>query len=240
MPWVRFDDNASEDPKIDHLSDGAFRLWFNAICFANRNLTDGFVPWPRVSRLTPHYKAAHLNQLVEAGRFHKEHDGIRIHGYLRYQLSADEITAQRERERERKAKQRQKGMGNSGHDPTTGQFMSHPMSQWDNHRDSHEESGQVSPATHPTPPPSTSSSSSDSRPDEPPFEEEDEAMREARRRLLTTPSDVTNPTAWVQATAKRLRDEGWTPPVATSPPTCDVCKDVALAEPCPECGRSAA
>lgn len=92
---------------------------------------------------------------------------------------------------------------------------------------------------------SSSSSTSESR-DEPRTaseEEEDEATQEARRRLLCTTSDVTDPSAWVQATAKRLRDEGWapaTPAVPVEPPQCDVCKDLPLAEPCPDCTRRTA
>lgn len=109
MPWVRFDDNTPDNPKIDALSDQAFRLWFNSICYANRNLTDGFVPTARVPRLTSNYKHAYMAELIEAGRWHKEHDGIRIHDYLNSQFSAAQIAEQREREREKKARQRAAG-----------------------------------------------------------------------------------------------------------------------------------
>ena len=251
MPWVRFDDNTSEDPKIDHLSDGAFRLWFNAICFANRNLTDGFVPWPRVPRLAPHYKATHLNQLVDAGVFHKQHDGITIHGYLRYQLSAEEINAQRERERQKKAKQRGAGYRSAGRDNGNGQFMSPPLSPGDNqgdtprdnNGDSPRESGGESPATHPTPPPYRESSSSEPLIGPAHEDDEDDLRAEAKRRLDLTRQrqDVVNPEAWMREAMRRMRLEGWTPDTTTvEPPDCDTCKDVALAEPCPDCGRNAA
>jgi hypothetical protein len=109
MPWARFDDNCPEDPKIDSLSDGAFRLWFNSICYANRNLTDGYIPSQRIARLTPRYKAAHRTELIESGRWHKEEDGIRIHDYLDYQPSAKVVAEQREYEKQKKAKQRSAG-----------------------------------------------------------------------------------------------------------------------------------
>lgn len=151
MPWVRFDDNTSEDPRIDHLSDGAFRLWFNAITYSARNLTDGFVPTSRVPRLTPHYKAAHLNQLVEAGLFHKELDGIRVHKYLDYQPSARQVAEQREYERQKKQRQRNSGANAVDHDSTTGRFMSRGDNKGDTCGDSLRESGGESPATHPIP-----------------------------------------------------------------------------------------
>ena len=31
--WVKLNDQAPNDPDIDALSDGAFRLWITAICY---------------------------------------------------------------------------------------------------------------------------------------------------------------------------------------------------------------
>lgn len=62
--WAKFSDRAADDPEIDRLSDGAFRLWVTAILYCSGEMTDGVVPADRVHRLTPNYKAAHLAELT--------------------------------------------------------------------------------------------------------------------------------------------------------------------------------
>lgn len=238
MPWVRFDDSAPDNPKLDSLSDGAFRLWFNSICFSNRNLTDGYVPNPRIPRLTPRYKPAHMNELVDAGAWHKEQGGVRIHDYLNYQPSSQQVQDQRAYERDKKARQRTNGTTQTANDPTNGRFMS-PR---DNHGDSPRESFGESPATQPNPTQvPNKSSSSEPRVDR--QEEEDEATEEARRRYTQRQGPpVIDPEAWVHATAKRLRVEGFTPATPRTPrPDCTTCENLRLVEtadgytPCPEC-----
>ena len=192
MPWVRFDDSAPDNPKLDALSDGAFRLWFNAICYSNRNLTDGFVPTNRVPRLTPHYKPQHQTELVNAGAWHKQEDGITIHGYLDYQPSSEQINQQREYERQKKARQRANGTANVARSSN----------------------GKYAPRV------------------------EDDAQREAERRYQTRAAGgapVIDPQAWIDTAARRLREEGFAAPVAAQPVRCSTCKDVELAEPCPDC-----
>lgn len=193
MPWVRFDDSSPDNPNIDQLSDGAFRLWFNAICYSNRNLTDGFVPATRIPRLTPHYKAQHMAELVNSGRWHKEQDGIRIHGYLDYQPSSEQINERREYERQKKQNQRHKGTAATARDPQTGTFRARATV-------------------------------------------DDDAHREAERRYRTRQGEpVIDPAAWIAATAQRLRDDGYTQPAPPQPVKCGTCKDVVLAEACPDC-----
>ena len=62
--WVKFNDQAPNDPEIDALSDGALRLWFTAICHAQAELTDGFIADAKVRRLTPNFKPGHLRELT--------------------------------------------------------------------------------------------------------------------------------------------------------------------------------
>lgn len=252
MPWVRFDDSCPDNPKIDALGDGAFRLWFNAVCYSNRNLTDGHVPNARISRLTPNYKPAHLRELLDAGAFHKDQDGIAIHDYLGSQPSRAEVMEQREHERQRKARQRANGRNHTTNNPTNGQFVSHRDNQWDNRRESEAES----PATQPNPTqpntvlpllqnPECAASHE---------EEEDEATKEARRRLLHTTSNITNPHAWIATTAAHLRAQGWQPTPATPTNshhnhptnTCLTCDGTnwiddptnpAIVLRCPDCGN---
>lgn len=62
--WVKFNDQAPNDPEIDALTDGAFRLWFTAICYSQAEQTDGIVAATKLRRLTPNYKPSHLDELT--------------------------------------------------------------------------------------------------------------------------------------------------------------------------------
>lgn len=147
MPWVRLDDTAPEDPKLDALTDGAYRLWVNALCYSSRNLTDGFVPAVRIPRLTPNFKRAHQAELLNVGLWHKLEGGIEIHNYLRYQPSASDVADKRAQEREKKARQRSTADRNE----TTGRFMSRGDNQRDTPRDNLGDALRESLRTHPIP-----------------------------------------------------------------------------------------
>lgn len=62
--WVKIDDQMPNDPEIDELSDGAFRLYISALCYSQAELTDGYVPDSRMRRLTPNYRPSHLKELT--------------------------------------------------------------------------------------------------------------------------------------------------------------------------------
>lgn len=111
MGWVRLDDGFAEHPKIDALTDGAFRLHVAALGHAARHLTDGIVPEARLPRLVPRYKPALLAELLrepygpvwhapghDCDRCPQPPPGhIAIHDYLEKNPTADE-----ERDRRRK------------------------------------------------------------------------------------------------------------------------------------------
>lgn len=98
MSWARIDDNFPDNIKIAPLSDAAFRAHVTAICYAARNLTDGFIPdkkarefagRPRVvQELVPH-----LWEPKEGGYF--------IHDYLTYNSDRATILAEREKAKTR-------------------------------------------------------------------------------------------------------------------------------------------
>jgi hypothetical protein len=87
MTWVQIDDAMDEHPKILALSHAAFRAHIEALCFANRRLTDGFVPHTIGRRRGK--RAA--DELVTAGVWEPADGGYRIHDYGDYQLSRDEV-----------------------------------------------------------------------------------------------------------------------------------------------------
>lgn len=107
MPWVRIDDTFPEHPKVEMIGPLAGWLHVCALCYCNRNLTDGFIPSPRVSKLADIPKVSiHVRSLIEAGLWLEEDGGYRISNYLEYQPSKAKVEADREAARKRMAKAR--------------------------------------------------------------------------------------------------------------------------------------
>jgi len=90
-----------ENPKIVGLSDGAFRLYVEAICWCSRQETNGTVPVAAMRRLG---KPRFIAELVKAGRFLETLGTYDIHDYLEYQRSASEIASFRASKAESGAK----------------------------------------------------------------------------------------------------------------------------------------
>lgn len=70
MPYLNTDDQYPEHPKVEPLSDGAFRLHSSAMHYAARHLTDGAVPAAKIRRLVPHFRPSQLDELVNADLLH--------------------------------------------------------------------------------------------------------------------------------------------------------------------------
>lgn len=74
MPYLNIDDGMDEHPKIEFLSDAAFRLHMRAMLYCARRQTDGYVPLAKVRKL--HDKADVLaTELVDAGVWHDLAEG---------------------------------------------------------------------------------------------------------------------------------------------------------------------
>lgn len=121
MPWVRIDDGFVDHPKVARV--GAIGAWLQlqALCYANRNLTDGFVPYgvaasfiargtrridgDRVWRLAETCgmagrdidEATWSDIMVEAGLWERVAGGFRIHDFDHYQPTKAEVLAERAR-----------------------------------------------------------------------------------------------------------------------------------------------
>jgi hypothetical protein len=98
MPWGRIDDGFYDHPKLDDLGRNRLAcigLYALALSWSNRYLTDGHIPDDRVKRLggTPVLADA----LVRAGLWDKLVDGYRIHDFLDYNESADDVRERRRR-----------------------------------------------------------------------------------------------------------------------------------------------
>lgn len=108
MPYLNLDDNYPEHPKVDALSDAAFRLHTSAMCYAAKHLTDGVIPGRKVARLMPGYKASIATELVKAGLWHRVDDGYQIHDYLQWNKSREWWLQKRKSDAARQAEWRSK------------------------------------------------------------------------------------------------------------------------------------
>ena len=109
MPFLNLDDNFADHPKVDALSDGAFRLHVAGLLYVSKHMTDGFIPAHRVSRLTRTYKPRHLTELMEARLWLPADAGHRIHDYLDWNRSREQIETDRERLRKVRSEAGKKG-----------------------------------------------------------------------------------------------------------------------------------
>jgi hypothetical protein len=97
MVWVRLDDQFPIHRKVGALSDQAFRLHVEAICWCARHLTDGVVSrddLPQVTRIAKSERYA--AELVARGCWSETDSGWEIHEYLTYQQSRSKVLQTRE------------------------------------------------------------------------------------------------------------------------------------------------
>jgi hypothetical protein len=114
MSWLRIDDTFDEHPKIEPLTDKAFRLHMAGLLYCSRQLTDGFVPLRVLPKLAGYAKRS-LIELVDAGLWHPHGDGYKLHDYLDYQRSREQVLADRAAAADRQRKAREKSKSGRGH-----------------------------------------------------------------------------------------------------------------------------
>jgi hypothetical protein len=110
MGWVRLDDNFADHPKVIGLSDTAFRLYIEALCYSNRQLTDGFIPMAVYLKASKNDDADYL---IEAGLWQEVPLGYQIRSYDEYQPLREKVEEKREQARERLRRFREKREGNA-------------------------------------------------------------------------------------------------------------------------------
>lgn len=92
------DDHFDEHPKIASLSDSAFSLWVSSLAYSNRNLTDGFIPslvGLGKLRFCGGNTVPTIRELEAAGLWEPCEGGWRIHDYLDFQPSKQEVLEER-------------------------------------------------------------------------------------------------------------------------------------------------
>jgi hypothetical protein len=113
MPWVRIDENAMDHPKIGGLSDGAFRLWVQALAYCQKYLTDGAVSLVALRGLRA-YSPARRRALTSVGLWLEvDGGGIAVHDYLQWNESREHVMRVRLLARERIQKLRGKRSSNA-------------------------------------------------------------------------------------------------------------------------------
>ena len=81
MTWIKLDDGFPTNPKILPLSDAAFRLYIEGLCYSGKYLTDGFLNVAIVRRL------GDPTELVEAGIWESIEGGFQIDGFALFKAS---------------------------------------------------------------------------------------------------------------------------------------------------------
>lgn len=104
----------AENPKIEPLSDKAFRQFIEAILWSRRQLTDGFIPDRSIpGRFTPEV----LNELTtndeEKPSLIKVDGGYQIHDFCKHQTTKDQMKAKTVAQSENGKKGAAKRWGNS-------------------------------------------------------------------------------------------------------------------------------
>lgn len=96
MPWIRLCDNYVDDEKFQALSDGAFRLWHEAMSYCRRHQTDGLIPFS-VMRGLRSFTKGREKQLAAPAREALSPlweliagTGYKVHNYLAWNLSKEE------------------------------------------------------------------------------------------------------------------------------------------------------
>jgi hypothetical protein len=121
MPWVKVDDAFADHPKVVQAGPLAAWLYVAGLCYCGRLLTDGFIPRGQVRKLADVPGALKLAaRLVEVGLWEEYPDGYRVHDYLDYNPSREQVAADRAATRERVAKWRSKPRNASGNGVTNG------------------------------------------------------------------------------------------------------------------------
>lgn len=116
MSWVRLDDRFSEHPKVLSAGPLGLAVHVRALCYAARNLTDGFIPSAVIPTLTADValvsRAAGATDwpgvLVSAGLWERATGGFQIHDFLEFNPSKEKQQAERRATAERVTRYRER------------------------------------------------------------------------------------------------------------------------------------
>ncbi len=107
MAWIRLDDQIGHHPKF--LKAGvASWLYVCCIGFAQKFLTDGFIPNEAIATLSGGVQRPlnYIKTLVKVGLLERVPGGYQVHDYLDFNDSAETVRRKRELDRKRKMSER--------------------------------------------------------------------------------------------------------------------------------------
>ena len=85
MPWVRIDEHLPDHPKFLGVGVKGIGLFLVGLCYANRHLTDGFVPAGAVESFAGEPMHDVIAALLGAGVWTNSTGGYNVHHYNQYQ-----------------------------------------------------------------------------------------------------------------------------------------------------------
>jgi len=119
VSWLKKDDRFPEHRKIRRLTDGQYRLHDTALHACAKDETDGLVTENDIADMEHGRRLRrHVQSLVDAGLWHKVHNGWLVNDYLDYNPSHAELDEKREQARTRQAKWRKGRSGANSDDPS--------------------------------------------------------------------------------------------------------------------------
>lgn len=108
MAWVRLDDQFARHPKMIAAKPDGMAMHVAAICYCNQYLTDGWVPADVAgSLLNVRRPGEIISRLCKVGAWSEHEGGYRLHDYLDFQPSREQVLADRKKARDRQEKARQ-------------------------------------------------------------------------------------------------------------------------------------
>lgn len=127
MVWAKLHDGFPDSPKVGMLAPElrayCIELYIAAICYCNRELTDGYVPNGQIGRLadfTPHDFGVEpiKDELLSVGLWESADRGILVHDFLDYNYSREKVEQLR-RERSEAGKKGAKSRWDDDDEGTT-------------------------------------------------------------------------------------------------------------------------
>jgi len=117
VTWAKLDDAFYDHPKVLRAGEDAADLYVRGLAYCSRYLTDGAIPMEALSRLSTRRNVrASAEKLVDTKLWERDGNVYRVHDYLTWNPSADEVHKLRESKRDagsRGAKARWKRDGRS-------------------------------------------------------------------------------------------------------------------------------
>jgi hypothetical protein len=131
MPWVKVDDSFPDHPKARAAGVAGRDLFLKSLCYSAKYLTDGFIPTAVVSDWIKgfcRHESDAVSRLLHPppgfshGLWEEVEGGYRIHDYLDYAPSKEQVRAERRAAKERQDRYREKSSGRFGNaEPTRDQ-----------------------------------------------------------------------------------------------------------------------